>query len=158
MRILVFSDSHKDIINCIKTTKNIIGVNMIIHAGDHASDAMELKKLFPDIDIRFVQGNCDFSTAPQEQIIEADAKKIFLTHGHLYNVKNEHDYRTIKQKGYSLGCDLVVFGHTHIPYNENFGDIILLNPGSAKTSRTFGVIETENDRLRTAICEFNNNM
>ena len=51
---------------------------MILHAGDHASDAKDLIFLYPDIDIRFVKGNCDFSTAPTELIIEVENKKIFL--------------------------------------------------------------------------------
>lgn len=152
MRILVFSDSHKKIDNCIKTIENIIGVDLIIHAGDHSSDAQELARIFPDIPIKYVKGNCDISQAPSELIIEAEDKKIFITHGHNYKVKLEDDYMTLKYRGEELGCDLVVFGHTHVPYNENLGDFCLLNPGSVKYTRTFGVIEVENGKLRTAVC------
>ncbi len=154
MRILVFSDTHCSIEPCIKTINNIIGVDMIIHAGDHDSDARALEKLFPRIPIKYVKGNCDMSNSPSELLIEIDGKKIFLTHGHLYKVKYEYNYETIKKKGLSVGADIVVFGHTHIPYCENFGNILLLNPGSTKTSKKFGVIEIENDKIKAAVCDY----
>lgn len=155
MRILVFSDTHKSISTCVKTVDNIIGTDMIIHAGDHSSDAEELQKIFPEIPIKYVRGNCDFSLSPTELVVEAEGKKIFITHGHLYNAKTEGDYCSLKKKGEEIGCDLVVFGHTHIPYNEAFGNITLLNPGSAKYTRTFGVIEIENGILKTSVIDFN---
>ena len=52
-----------------------------------------------------------------------------------------------------MGADLVIFGHTHIPYCENNGKIILLNPGSVKMSQTFGVIEIENGKIKAAVCD-----
>ena len=70
-------------------------------------------------------------------LIDADDKKIFVTHGHMYNVKYDHNYHTMKEKGLSIGADAVIFGHTHIPYCENFGNILLLNPGSVKSEQKF---------------------
>lgn len=153
MRILVFSDTHGYTEPCIKTINNIIGVDMIIHAGDHDADAQKLEKRFPDIPIKYVRGNCDISTSPSELLIDADDKKIFVTHGHMYNVKYDHNYHTIKEKGLSIGADAVIFGHTHIPYCENFGNILLLNPGSVKSEQKFGVIEIENGKIKAAICD-----
>lgn len=152
MRILVFSDSHKDTESCAGVIRNIIGVDMVLHAGDHASDAMEQEKMFPEIIFKYVSGNCDFTRAPSELIIEAEGKRIFLTHGHGYSVKYEENYSSIREKGLSCGCDCVVFGHTHISVNDCSGKVILLNPGSIKYGRTFGVIEIENGVLKTAIC------
>ncbi len=152
MRILVFSDSHKDIDSCAAVCKRLIGIDMIIHAGDHASDAEALAGLFPDIPVKFVSGNCDFAKAPQELIIEAAGKRIFLTHGHNYNVKSEENYTTLYYRALSLECDCAVFGHTHIGVNDTNGKFTLLNPGSIKYSRTFGVIEIEDGVLKTAIC------
>ena len=153
MRILVFSDTHREIERCIKTIENIIGVDLILHAGDHLTDGWELFRAFPQIPIEYVKGNCDFKEGATELIIEAEGKKIFLTHGHFYNVKSESDYNTLKEYAKEKGCDMAVFGHTHIPYNENFGDFSLLNPGSAKYNRTFGVIEIENGKIKSAVCD-----
>ena len=155
MRILVFSDTHMQLEGCIQTIENIIGVDMIIHAGDHMSDAKNLSQIFPDIPVKYVAGNCDISFSENELVTEIEGSRIFITHGHLYNVKNENTYQTLKNKGTELGCDIVVFGHTHIPYNENCGNIILLNPGSAKYTKTYGVIEIENNKLKSAVLDMN---
>ena len=77
MRILVFSDSHRDSEDCIKVIENIVGVDMIIHAGDHADDAEKIKAAFPDIPINYVAGNCDFGSFPKELVFHADGKKVF---------------------------------------------------------------------------------
>ena len=154
MRILVFSDTHKSIDECIVTINNIPGVDMVLHAGDHCSDAKELQKAFPEIPVKFVKGNCDFSDAPVELLVEAEGKRIFITHGHMYNVKSEYNYDAIKERGKELNADVIVFGHTHIPYNEKFADFAVLNPGSIKYGRTYGVIEVENGKIGTAVCDF----
>lgn len=153
LRILVFSDSHKDTAACAKVVRTIVGTDMIIHAGDHASDAKELEKLFPEIPVRFVSGNCDFGGAPSELVFEAGGKNFFLTHGHNYRVKYEDDYSTLISRARILKCDCAVFGHTHVPFNQNFGDIVVLNPGSIKYGRTYGVIEIENGFVKSAICD-----
>jgi len=136
----------------IKVIKRIVGVDMIIHAGDHSSDAEYIEKLFPNIPVKYVRGNCDFSSAPLELIVEVCGKKIFLTHGHFYGVKYEYDYLTIKNRAKELSCDAVVFGHTHKSICDKGTDLTLLNPGSVCYSKTFGVIEIENDKLNAAIC------
>lgn len=34
-----------------------------------------------------------------------------------------------------LGCGAALFGHTHIPFLDEGGDVILLNPGSPSQPR-----------------------
>ncbi len=152
MRILAFSDSHQDINSCISVINRIIGVDMIVHAGDHASDAQRLASLF-DIPVNFVSGNCDFADAPKELVFSADGKKIFLTHGHLYNVKNDLEYSSLLRRAKELSCDCAVFGHTHQSLCDIKDGITLLNPGSIRYGKTFGVIEIEEGRLRAAVCD-----
>lgn len=153
MRILVFSDSHKNVSDCEKIVNAIRDVDMIIHAGDHSSDAVWLEKIFPQIPVKYVSGNCDFAPAPLEITVDAEGFKIFLTHGHNYHVKSEEHYQTLIDKAVSCGCDCVVFGHTHIPHNDASGKITVLNPGSVKYTKTYGVIEIEDGKLRTAVCD-----
>ena len=156
MRILVFSDSHGEISVCEKLINKISGTKMIVHAGDCASDARKLEALFPEITVKYVRGNCDFTSGVEEQDFVADGKKFFLAHGHKYAVKYDYDYRTFENKVNSLNADIGVFGHTHVPYYNNTGKIILLNPGSIKYGRTFGIIEIEDGRLKADICDANN--
>lgn len=152
MRILVFSDSHKDTESMIKVINRIVDVDMIIHTGDHHSDAEQIEKLFPNIPVKYVLGNCDFGVCPTELVIDACGKKIFLTHGHFYSVKYDYDYHTIFERTKELGCDAVVFGHTHKSICDVKNGITLLNPGSVCYGKTFGVIEIENGKLKSAIC------
>lgn len=152
LRIIVFSDSHKDIDSCARVIRNMVGVDMVLHAGDHASDAAELEKMFPEIEFKYVAGNCDFTAVPSELIIEAEGKRIFLTHGHGYAVKYDSDYYTISQKGAAVGADCVVFGHTHVPVCDFSKNPPILNPGSIKHGGTFGVIEIEDGKLKACTC------
>ena len=152
LRILVFSDSHRDIESCARVIRNIIGVDMVLHAGDHISDAKELCRMFPHIEFEYVPGNCDFSSDDSEVVVEAQGKKIFLTHGHGYSVKTDEDYSKLRQRAETLGCDCAVFGHTHISLCDPRRKVVLLNPGSIKQSGTYGVIEIENGTLKAAIC------
>lgn len=151
MRILVFSDSHKDVDSCARVIRNIIGVDMVLHAGDHISDAKELCRMFPEIAFEYVPGNCDFSADDSEVVVEAEGKKIFLTHGHGYSVKYDDTFSELLNRVKSLGCDCAVFGHTHQSLCDPRPGIMLLNPGSIKNG-TYAVIEIENGVLKAAIC------
>ena len=152
MRILVFSDSHKNISSCTSVIENIINVDMILHAGDHASDAAWIQKCFPDIPVKYVAGNCDPGIAPYELIINADGKKIFLTHGHLHSVKSQEDYHSLLSAAKNNGCDCAVFGHTHRSVHFIADGITVLNPGSIRHSGTYGVIEIDDGILKAAVC------
>lgn len=152
MRILVFSDSHRDIDSCARVINNIVGVDMVLHAGDHISDAKELCRMFPHINFEYVPGNCDFSADDSEIVIETCGKKIFLTHGHGYSVKTDENYSELLSRAESLGCDCAVFGHTHRSLCDPRRNVLLLNPGSIKQSGTYGVIEIEDGVLKAAVC------
>lgn len=153
MRILVFSDTHGMIEPCIKTVGRIGAVDMILHAGDVSSDAEDLSYIFPDIPVKYVCGNCEVSHSSHELILDIEGKRIYLTHGHLHNVKYEPDYHTLISKAKSVNADAAVFGHTHRPLCLNLGDLTLLNPGSARYGSTYGVIEIENCRLGSAVLD-----
>lgn len=151
MRILVFSDSHSDVNSCIDVIEKICGVDMVIHCGDYLRDALAIEKAYPNIDIRYVAGNCDLKSDKKEEIIEAEGKKILISHGDLYGVKS--GYMRMNYRAQECDVDAVVFGHTHIPYCEKIDDITMLNPGSIRYSQSYGVIEIEDDVLRACVIE-----
>ena len=139
-RILVFSDSHGTVEHMEKTIENMVGVDYILHLGDHSKDARYLELVFPEIEQYCVRGNCDF----REVLLEIDGFKIYMTHGHDYGVKTRMtDLRSFAEKN-SIDC--VLFGHTHIPVCEKIGSVLYLNPGSAK--ETAGVIEIEDGEIK----------
>lgn len=143
MRIGVLSDTHGHLGRAQGAKAVLENLNLILHAGDLASDAPPLERML-QCKVIAVSGNCDInSMEPSEKILDIEGKKIFLTHGHLYRVKFGVDKLYYRAK--ELSVDLVVFGHTHVPYNEVIDDILFFNPGSLSLPRSgpgsFGILE-----------------
>lgn len=150
-RILIFSDTHGYINDCIRLI-DTLSPTAIIHAGDIVRDCDDLMTLYPNIPIHCVCGNNDFSSRfPWDLTVTEEDKKIFITHGHTYRVKYETSYSTLLKKAKEAGADMCVFGHTHIPYNDIKDGIMIMNPGSVRFTRTYGVCEIENGKMRADI-------
>lgn len=157
MRIIVFSDTHHYIDDCIHIVESIIpcGVDMILHAGDCNEDGLDLQSIFPDIPVKYVQGNNNMSrTVPYEMMIDAQGVKIFLTHGHMYGVKYDSSYAKLAKAASEQGADIAVFGHTHMPYCAAEHGLRLLNPGSIKYGGTYGVIEIDEGKISMDVINY----
>lgn len=101
----------------------------IIHLGDGNRDMSEIVRAFPEK--TFVcQGNCDFPTAysEAERMLEIEESKILCCHGHRYHVKQT--LREYKEEAISRGCNVALYGHTHIADITEEDGVILLNPGN----------------------------
>jgi len=134
MKICVFSDTHGHI---SQIKDRLIHLDQEVDAfwflGDYAKDGRALKKILKK-EIYIVKGNCDLhSQEPEDQILEVEGKRVLLTHGHRYNVKNT--LTTIYLKAKSCKVDLVCFGHTHMAVNVKEDGIVLFNPGSPTSPR-----------------------
>jgi predicted phosphodiesterase len=65
-----------------------------------------------------------------------------MTHGHEYSVKFTLD--SLLNAAHFAGVQLALFGHTHQAEYRNYGDLALLNPGSAgKGEWTCGLLTIE---------------
>src|SRR5690554_6362216 len=85
MKIVVISDTHGE--NILGAVREIENIDIIIHLGDYYKDVFPLEKVLKT-PIYYVKGNCDFAPdVPTQLMIELSNKKVFLTHGHWYNVK-----------------------------------------------------------------------
>jgi len=144
MDILVFSDSHGEI-ELMANIVQEISPDLIVHLGDHEKDAKALSLRFPDIPLHRVRGNCDFlsKTSELEEVVVAE-KKIILTHGHRYHVKES--YNALYNMGHFAEADLVLFGHTHIPHYEQVNNMHVLNPGSARDSCS--IVQIQDGEIR----------
>ena len=132
MQILVFSDSHH-VTSPMEQIVRELKPDLILHLGDCDSDARALAELFPHIPLRMVRGNCDLlSQSPLLEDFVLAGRRIVMAHGHRYDVKST--YTALCDMGRSLGADILLFGHTHIPHCEQLGAMHLLNPGSARES------------------------
>ena len=92
---------------------------VVFFLGDGISDLEDIKGESP-FAIIAVKGNCDPSlsfTARDYQKVESitlEGKKIVLTHGDLYGAK--YGDAGLEALAESRGTDILLFGHTHIPY------------------------------------------
>ena len=150
MRALVFSDTHRNWKAAAAVIKNIGAVDCVFHCGDILSDCRSLEKEFPDLPFYYVCGNNDIGNGvPRVLEAELEGKRVFITHGHLFGVRSGES--RLKEK-IDEGFDLVLYGHTHIPSTTYYKNGIILNPGSLSLfTGTYGVIEVEGGKLRTAI-------
>lgn len=111
------------------------GVDLILHAGDSvvAKVIEDLNHLAPVV---AVKGNCDnweLNKLPEKEIISWSGLRIGLTHGNLGSKRNTVDnaFQAFKQES----VDVIVFGHSHVPYLEWRNGILLFNPGSPTSKR-----------------------
>ena len=148
MNILVFSDSHghgdriEDVIS-----RQIAPPDAIFFLGDGLRDLAWINTR--GTPLYSVRGNCDFySTFKGISALKTDSItlagfKITFTHGDLYDVK--YTAEKLSALAERTGSDIVLFGHTHIPYEKYFSDgekpYYLFNPGSIGTgSHSYGVM------------------
>jgi len=108
---------------------------MIVHLGDCISDIQTIKAKFPQYEYEYVPGNCDFSyTVPEEKMIEVAGKKILLTHSFQYDTYR--NLTTLYKNTENSGADIVLFGHTHEPFEGKQNGILYLNPGCISRPRS----------------------
>ena len=156
MKLLVFSDSHNQT-EAMPDAVRRETPDLIVHLGDHAHDARAITARFPGVPLRSVRGNCDYGAEGGDvELLEFCGRKVFLTHGHLYGVKNGLD--NITRKGASAGADLVLFGHTHRAYIGKSGGLTLFNPGAVSgrgwdRDKTYGVVHLGEEEIRCEIKE-----
>lgn len=142
MRMVVFSDSHRrvsKVLDIIERHKD--NADLFIFLGDGNDDVEEAMLLYPDIKIERVSGNCDFSSPlPAYKTIKFGGKKILITHGHPFYVK--HGLNDLMREAKSIGADICLFGHTHIPLKEKADGIYYMNPGSCSNG-SYGIIDID---------------
>jgi len=150
MKIGVISDTHiPDRAATVpdKILQDFKTVDMIIHAGDlvDLNVIEQLQKSCPNI--KAVSGNMDPAEVrkqlPEKIILQAGNYKIGIMHG---NGAPVHlvDFLTRAFKDDIV--DIIIFGHSHNPFNEKKGNILFFNPGSATDKifaayNSYGIIE-----------------
>ena len=134
MRIIVFSDTHRDFSAMEEIVENNLSADMFIFLGDGEREFENLKELYPRLTFKNVSGNCDYaSMAPSVLIVGAENVRILATHGHTCGVKG--GIGNLKKLAEENNAKVVLFGHTHCRF-ENYEDgIYFLNPGSASCPR-----------------------
>ena len=143
MKILVMSDSHGHK-NVIQKAIERESPELILHLGDNDRDCHVITQNYPDIPLRSVRGNCDRSSSGLDiDEFTIDDCRFIMTHGHLYYVKT--GYSRIISFASSRSADVLLFGHTHVPYFSVSGNLSIINPGSiGMDNKTYAVLEHKN--------------
>ena len=145
MKLFVASDIHGSFYYCKKMIEKfnegnydyLVLLGDILYHGPRNELSMEYdcKKVSELLNeysdkIIAVRGNCDaevdqmmlkFSIMENNMLIVNNDKKIFLTHGHVYNENNVPPLRDI---------DYLFCGHTHRKLNVIVDGVNVINPGS----------------------------
>ena len=140
MIIGVISDTHGRFDRSIVSIFE--GVDAIIHAGDIGKLEVidRLEEIAP---VFAVEGNNDsFRRFPVERLEELAGRHVIIRHifGELHQLK-QSDRKMVER----IQPDVVVFGHSHRPYQQMLGRTLLFNPGSAgprrfSLPRTVGIL------------------
>lgn len=150
MKIVVVSDNH----GLIRPLEQIQALHHDAAAFIHCGDS----ELSPDYlkDWICVGGNNDyFYEYPQEQIIDVQGVKCFITHGHRYfrpKIVEESVRRAINNH-----CQVVCYGHLHIYQAIEQSGVLVVNPGSIRYNRDmskpcYAVIYYEQGKFRVERC------
>ncbi|MBF0521561.1 MAG: metallophosphoesterase family protein [Candidatus Omnitrophica bacterium] len=151
MKIYVLSDTHSR-----EIPKSVVAdlkkADLIIHAGDFCSieDLNFLKKFS---NLKAVHGNVDAAdlkgSLPQKVVLKVEGLSIGVCHG-------EGQPSTILEHLQDVFCvdkvDIVIFGHSHCPFNEKIKGVLYFNPGSVTDKvrspyRSYGLLEIKDGRV-----------
>ncbi len=147
LKILVFSDSHRSrggMLDVIEAQSP----DLVIHLGDLQEDAEEIGYAYPKLSLISVPGNCDgWTTQPAIRLVTIGGRKILLSHGHLWQVKQNYARAMLEAR--KAEADILLFGHTHVAYCEQVDGIWVMNPGAAR--RSYGTILLEDGNITCSL-------
>lgn len=158
MRIIVISDSHRNVRAVRRILSEQEEAKHVFFLGDITADIEDMNFEFPDKIFHIVSGNCDFfSTFPSSGLEILCGRKIFYTHGHTLGVKYGVD--NLLKTAEKCGYDIVLYGHTHVSQVLYENGIYIVNPGSCSEPReggkSYAVIDIEDNGIMPVIIKIN---
>ena len=154
MKIGVLSDTH--LRSPDSTLEHILedlfkDADMILHAGDIVTRRV-LDRL-EESGVIAVCGNMDdygvADAIPQARIVRADDLRIGLIHG--WGSKEGLEARIVARFA-ADNPDLIVYGHSHVPFWGRVKGVAMFNPGAASRNRgtglgTVGIVEIRDGKI-----------
>lgn len=158
-RLTVFSDSHGSsgaLREAIELHRR--DTDCFIFLGDGCREAVPLLEDCGKA-YQAVPGNCDMFVGgmPESLTLDLGAARIFICHGHRYEVKGS--LSALAAAARERGADIALFGHTHLrlerylpPERDGERPLWLFNPGSISRPRegrpSYGIIDILRDGER----------
>ncbi len=157
MKIGIISDTHiPDKVKKIpeKVFQTFSNVDLIIHAGDLVDETI-IDELGVIAKVEAVKGNMDKTDNPYpvKKTFNIEKMKVGLMHGYgppfglRKRIRKEFD-----------DINIIVYGHSHVPYNDIENGILFFNPGSATCNifdqhNSIGIIEINGKETKGQIIE-----
>lgn len=140
VKILIVSDTHGQLRRFKEMLEKTGRPDRLLHLGDAEGQQEEIERL-AGCPVDIVRGNCDCDfDIPQDKLIDIGKYRVFLTHGHRYQVN--FGTQTLEEAARLRGADIAVYGHTHVPLIRQGKDLTVLNPGSLSLPRQDGFAYT----------------
>lgn len=158
MLVLVISDNH-GVMNRMADVIRRVKPDLLVHLGDSQMRPDTLAEI-AGCPIEAVAGNCDGSVGlPREKEIQIGSLRALIAHGDRYGVRSGSGY--IRSEAERRGCQLVMYGHTHVPVLEQYPGMTVLNPGSINIPRqgdgigTYALIEIDSrGQAHYTLCKY----
>ena len=148
--IIALSDTHEASLQRLPEALRaaLERADVIVHAGD-ITEMTLLQELRAIKDTIAVAGNMD-STAvkialPERHLFTLAGKSVGVVHGS--GAPSGIDERV--RRLFPENPDLIIFGHSHVPYNGELQGSHMVNPGPGRKS--YATITVLRDRIETAI-------
>jgi putative phosphoesterase len=130
--------------------------DLVLHCGDFVAVGVleELTRLAP---VEAVQGNMDEpklkAALPEERIVEVEDVRIGMVH-----VAGRRTGREERLVARFPSCEVIVYGHTHVPDVTRHGGVWILNPGSPTDrrraqTRAMIVLDLQHGRLEPRLVD-----
>ncbi len=153
MRVVVLSDTHLKASSARGLPATVLthlkSADVILHAGD-VTEKFLLDELRAYAPVHAVLGNNDNGMVlPDTELVELDGVTVGMIHD-----SGQRIGRAARMRKRFPTADVVVFGHSHIPWNEEGIDgQLLFNPGSPTQRRaqphpTMGLLEFRRGTIR----------
>lgn len=130
MKIGVIADTHLEAPSpeLERLATGLFGdADLVVHAGDIRTEAV--LEVFGGKELVAVRGNNDAGPLgdrlPEERVFEAGGHRIGVTHGRGWPPGLPG---RVRRRFEDVDC--IVFGHSHRPFNERRGGVLLFNPGA----------------------------
>ena len=125
-QILVVSDSHCNHDALMYLYSLYPKAVAYLHLGDSQESA---SYIYPFITIK---GNNDYMISEEYRIVNIEHLKIYMIHGHQMYLNKDN----MVAKANRYGCNVFMYGHTHVPFYEFYNGVHILNPGALNRPRS----------------------
>ena len=158
MKVVVVSDTHmrpggkRRLPDALYAA--LADADAVLHAGDIVTREV-LDELSGFAPVHAVLGNNDDGVLagmlPETLVVELGSVRVGMIHD-----SGAREGRPRRMRRMFPDCDVVVYGHSHIPFcGEGLEGQLLFNPGSpterrAQPHHSFGVLDLDNGRVRHA--------